>query len=361
MEQCVMTVLYLTEQYATVKLDDETLLVKIPEDKHTGCEARRVRVPLIKVSQVVVYGNVTLTTPVIAALAERKVGICYLTRFGSFVAQVVGDDHKYGQLRLLQRRAHDDPTKTLHVARACVRSKLHNQRTLLLRSNRPRENEAVHEAAESIGHILKQIDELPTETEAAPDPSHPQADTTLGQLMGYEGAAAAVYFRGYSELLLDVWSRMFTGRQKRPPTDPVNTLLSYGYTLLTSQAVAAARIVGLDPYVGYLHSTQYGKPALALDIVEAFRAPIVDSVVLTLLNNRMLERKDFEETLGAWRLSDAGRRVFLQKFEERLNTEIVHPVFKYKVSYRRCLELQMRLLSRWLLGELNRFREFHAR
>jgi CRISPR-associated protein Cas1 len=194
-----------------------------------------------------------------------------------------------------------------------------------------------------------------------PDPSHPQVDTLLGQLMGLEGAGAAAYFGVFGSLFPDGFGHMFTGRHKRPPTDPINALLSYGYTLLTTQAIAAAQIVGFDPYVGYLHSTQYGKPALALDVIESFRAPVVDSVVLTLLNNRMLTSDDFDEALGAWRLGDRGRRTFLQKFEERLNTEIVHPVFKYKVTYRRCLELQMRLLSRWLLGELNRFREFYVR
>src|SRR5690606_19257402 len=108
-------------------------------------------------------------------------------------------------------------------------------------------------------------------------------------------------------------------------------------------------------------STQYGKPALALDIVEMFRAPVVDSVVLTLLNNRMLSETDFEETLGSWRLTDAGRKIFLQKFEERLNQELTHPIFKTKVSYRRCIEVVMRLVSRWLSGELTRFREFYIK
>jgi CRISPR-associated protein Cas1 len=131
--------------------------------------------------------------------------------------------------------------------------------------------------------------------------------------------------------------------------------------LLVSQVVASAHIVGFDEYVGYLHSTQYGKPALAIDVVEMFRAPVVDSVVLTVLNNRMLDYRDFEETLGAWRLSESGRKLFLQKFEERLNTEISHPILKTKVTYRRCLEIQMRLLSRWLLGELNRLRGFYTR
>lgn len=276
-------------------------------------------------------------------------------------ARVCGDDHKHGRLRLLQSRAHDDPAAALHIARVCIRAKLHNQRTLLLRSNRTRESEVIDQAAAQISALMAQLDALPAEASPPPDPSRPQAGTMLGQLMGFEGAAASVYFQGFRELLADPWRKLFNGRRKRPPTDPVNALLSYGYTLLTSQTVAAAQIVGLDPYIGFLHSTQYGMPALALDVVEMFRAPVVDSVVLTLLNNRMLTRDDFEETLGAWRMVEPARKTFLLKFEERLNTTIRHPIFKTRVTYRRCLELQMRLLARWLQGELKRYRGFHAR
>ncbi len=356
-----MSVLYLTEQYSSVRLDDETLLVKIPEDKATGRAARKNRIPLNQISHVVVYGAVTLSTAVIADLMERHIEITYLTRFGKFVARVCGDDHKHGALRLLQSRAHDDPTTALYIARTCIRAKLHNQRTLLLRSNRTRDSRALDRAAEQIGILLDQVDLLPTEADAPPDPARPQSGTLYGQLMGYEGAAAAAYFQGYRELLVDPWREIFTGRHKRPPTDPVNALLSYGYTLLTSQTTASAQMVGFDPYVGFLHSTQYGMPALALDIVEMFRAPVVDSVVLTLLNNRMLILDDFEETLGSWRMNEDAKKTFLLKFEERLNTPITHPIFKTKVTYRRCLELQMRLLSRWLQGELRHFRGFHTR
>lgn len=356
-----MSVLYLTEQYSSVRLEDETLVVKVPEDKRTGREARKTRIPMMKVSQVVVYGDITLTTAAIQSLIAQRSEICYLTRYGKFIARVSGDDHKHGQLRLMQRRAHDDPNAQMHVASVCVRAKLHNQRTLLLRSARSRDSQILDSSAEQIGQMIERLDSLPDEAAAPVNASRPQQDTLLGKLMGLEGAAASAYFQGYRELLADPWAELFTGRHKRPPTDPVNTLLSYGYTLLISQAAAAAQIVGFDPYVGYLHSTQYGKPALALDIVEMFRAPVVDSVVLTLLNNRMLGEDDFEEELGSWRLSDSGRRTFLTKFEERLNTTITHPVFKTKVTYRRCLELQLRLLSRWLLGELGRFRAFYAR
>lgn len=356
-----MSVLYITEQYSTLTLDGEVLVLKIPANKETGQPARKKRVPLVKVSHVVVFGNATITTPCIHALLELKIEITILAYHGKFIGRISGNVHKHGQLRLLQQRAHDTPDLRLHVALACVRAKLHNQRTLLLRSNRTRDNHFIAKQADRIKELIAQVDALPREDIAPPNPSRPQADTILGKLMGFEGAAAAIYFPAYGELFNGEWDGMFTGRHKRPPTDPINALLSFGYVLLNSQAFSAAQLVGFDPYVGFLHSTEYGKPALPLDIIEMFRAPVVDSVVINLLNNRMLRLDDFEETLGTWRLKDDARRLFLQTFEERLNEMITHPIFKTKVTYRRCLEIQMRLLSRWLLGEINRFREFHTR
>lgn len=357
-----MSVLYLSEQYSTARLDGDTVLVRAPANPAIGRdEVYRKRLPLGKISQVVVFGQVTLTSGMIEALMARQVEIVYLTRYGKFVGRMSGHEHKHGQLRLAQRRAHDDPTARLMVAKVCVRAKLHNQRTVLLRGNRTRHDPFIAARADEIGALISQVDALADVDSDPPDPTQPQRGTVHGLLMGLEGAAAAAYFPAYRALLGEGWSEMFTGRHKRPPTDPVNALLSFGYTLLTNQTAGAAQTVGFDPYIGYLHSSQYGKPALALDIVEMFRAPVVDSVVLTVLNNRMLTAADFEETLGSWRMGDAGRKTFLIKFEERLNTVIEHPVFGTKVTYRRCVELQMRLLSRWLLGELRRFRGFAIR
>lgn len=356
-----MSTLYLTEQYSTLRLDDEVLELKIPAHEATGRKAEKKRVPLGKISQVVVMGNVTLTTPAVAALLEQHCDICYLTAYGTYVGRMAGNLHKHGQLRLIQHRAHDDPTARLMVARVCVKAKLHNQRTLLLRANRTRNIRYIAEQADRIKACITQVDALPLEDCHPPNPSRPQADTVIGQLMGIEGAAAAAYFPAYGALFNGDWEDVLTGRRKRPPADPINALLSYGYVLLNTQAMSAAHIVGFDPYIGFLHSTTYGKPALSLDIIEMFRAPIVDSVVLSLLNNRMMSTDDFIETLSAWRMKDDARRLFLQKFEERLNETITHPIFKTRVTYRRALELQMRMLSRWLLGELPTFRGFHTR
>jgi CRISPR-associated protein Cas1 len=174
-----------------------------------------------------------------------------------------------------------------------------------------------------------------------------------------EGAGSAACFGLFARLLRQELG--FRRRIRRPPTDPVNALLSYGYAILASQCASAVNTVGLDPFVGYLHVAEYGRPALALDLMEEFRPLIVDSVVLSLLNNRELAAGDFSEELGSFRLTGAGRRTFLSRLEERLNTTINHPVFGYQATYRRCLELQARLLAKFLTGEISAYVPFTVR
>ncbi len=184
---------------------------------------------------------------------------------------------------------------------------------------------------------------------------HGIAGTALETILGLEGAGSAAYFRCFGKLLSDPVRWPFPGRVKRPPTDAVNSLLSFGYSLLTNKVASAVQLVGFDHFVGYLHSAVYGRPALALDLMEEFRPVIVDAVVLNLLNNRMLTPNDFVIEVGAYRLKDQPRKVFLTKFEERLNEELIHPLFGYKVTYRRCLELQTRLLAKFLTGEIDEY------
>jgi CRISPR-associated protein Cas1 len=355
-----MATLYLTEPRSLVKKEGDTLVVHIPENEERGTARRKVRVPLIKVSQVVVFGDVTLTSPAMAALLEQQSDICFCSAYGRFRGRLAPPMSKNSLIRLAQHQAHGDPVRSFALARSFVRGKLANMRAMLLRANRKREDDDVARATKSMQGVLDQVDALqPGEAEPAPDPSRPQADTAYGRLLGLEGAGTAFYFGVFGRLLNGEWR--FDGRQRRPPRDPVNALLSFGYVLLMNQVSCAASIVGLDPYVGFLHSSQFGKPALALDVMETFRPLVVDSTTLTLLNNGMLSQRDFREELGAWRLTDEGRRTFLQKLEERLDTTIQHPVFGYKATYRRSLELEVRLVAKWLSGEIDRFRPFVVR
>lgn len=355
-----MATLYLTEPRSLVKKEGDTLIVKVPADKARGTQKRKVRVPLMKVTQVVVYGDSTVTSPALTALLDQGAEVCFCSYYGRFRGRVASPFSKNSLIRIAQHEAHHDPVRAFALARAFVRGKLSNMRVMLLRANRKRDDPDIACATDSLRNTIARVDDLSTGSiEAPPAPSNPQADSTYGTLLGLEGAGTSRYYGVFGKLLNEPWE--FTRRQRRPPRDPVNALLSFGYVLLMNQVASAISVVGLDPYVGYLHSSQYGKPALALDVMETFRPLIVDSIVLTLLNTGMLQKSDFEEELGAWRLSDDGRRTFLTKFEERLDTESRHPVFDYKATYRRSLELEVRLVAKWLTGEIPDFTPYLVR
>lgn len=322
-----MATLYLNEQQSIVKKRDGYLIVQYP-DKHS------IEVPLIKVSQVVVSGDVTLTTPALHTLLELGIEVCYLSMYGHFRGRLSPPVSKNALLRRDQYRAHNDPQSALKVAQACVSGKLENMRTLLLRSNRSLQDNKVAEATVAMQHMIQQV---------------PRA-TTVGSLLGIEGNGSAAYFNVFGKLLRS--SMTFVRRRRRPPTDPVNAMLSLGYTLLLQQTSAAIQVVGFDLYVGFLHQPRYGRPALALDLMEEFRPIIADSVVLNIVNHRILTEKDFQEELGVVHLKADARKTFYARFEERLQEELHHPYFGYRTSYRRCIELQARLLGKSLTGEI---------
>ncbi len=356
-----MTTLYLTEQYSTLTQDGDTLLVKIPANPATGTDKRTVRVPLMKIDQVVVVGNCTVTTPALLALLEQQAEVCFLSYHGQYKGRISNGFTKNSGLRIAQHRAAvvNQPDRALLVAKAFVSGKLSNMRTLLLRANRKLNDDAVSRAVSGLGAILKKVEALSGDGLPPPDPGKPQLNSVWGQLLGFEGSGSAYYFGVFSRLFKQDLG--FTKRVKRPPTDPVNAMLSLGYTLLANQAAAAVNVAGLDPYIGFLHGSKYGKPALALDIMEEFRPIIVDSVVLTLVNTGAIQEQDFINTLGALQLTDNGRKTFFQKYEERLNTTIRHPTFEYQVTYRRAIEVQARLLGKWLTGEIDEYLPFVVR
>ncbi|MDQ6660427.1 MAG: type I-D CRISPR-associated endonuclease Cas1d [Chloroflexota bacterium] len=322
-----MATLYLNEQQSIVKKRDEYLIVQYPDK-------RKIELPLIKVSQVVVSGDVTLTTPALHTLLERGIEVCFLSMYGQFRGRLSPPIAKNAFLRREQHRAHADPSCALQVAQACVRGKLENMRTILLRSNRLIQDDEVTAAAGAIQQMLRNV----------------SGTMTTGSLLGVEGAGSAAYFGVFGKLLRG--SMTFTRRRRRPPTDPVNAMLSLGYTLLQYQLSAAIQVVGLDPYIGFLHQPRYGRPALALDLMEEFRPIIADSVVLNICNHRLLTPQDFQEELGVVHLKPDARKKFYAKFDERLQEEIAHPQFGYRTSYRRCMELQVRLLGKALTGEI---------
>jgi CRISPR-associated protein Cas1 len=356
--------LYLTQEQALVRRDGgDCLLVQIPErkgkDGSASSPARKERVPLIKIDEVVVLGEVTLTASAMHLLLEHDIEITFLGHYGQFKGRLSPSFSKNAVLRIAQYRAHQDMAKRCELARRFVIGKLSNQRQRLQRYNRTRQDAEVSQALKQMTGLLSNLETLKVTQSPGRKPlatgDHRIEGTALETILGMEGAGSAAYFRCFGKLLADQRQWPFPGRVKRPPTDPVNSLLSFGYSLLANKVASAVQLVGFDHFVGYLHSSFYGRPSLALDIMEEFRPVIVDSVVLTLLNNRMLTPNDFVVELGAYRLKDEQRKVFFTKFEERLNEEMTHPLFGYKVTYRRCLELQARLLAKVLTEEIDEY------
>jgi CRISPR-associated protein Cas1 len=300
---------------------------------------------MLKVSEVVIMGRVTVTPHTVAALMERNVHLTYLTEHGRYIGRIEPAFSKNSLLRRAQYAAAFDEHRTLSLARGFVLGKLANLRVTLLRAARNTEGLNVEAAVDAIRGAERRA-------ERAED---------LATLRGHEGEGSAAYF-GVFASLIKAEGFSFHKRVRRPPTDPVNALLSFGYALLANDVHAAVQTLGFDPYCGYLHADRYGRPSLALDLMEEFRPLIVDAVVLACLNKRVIQSDDFSVSLGnVCSLTPDARKKFLLQYEERKNTEIQHPVFEYKATYQRCFELQARILAKCIQGELERYEPFMIR
>jgi CRISPR-associated protein Cas1 len=284
-----MPTLYLTEEYALVRRDSEdTLLVQIPEkrarDGVPASPARKEHIPLIKIDEVVVLGEITLTASAIHLLLERDIEITFLGHYGQFKGRLSPPFSKNAVLRIAQYRAHQDMVRRCELARRFVIGKLSNQRQRLLRYSRTHQDVEVRKAIDQMGNLIGELTTLSMHHSSSQKPivggDNRISGTPLETILGMEGIGSATYFGCFGKLLADQKQWPFPGRVKRPPTDPVNALLSFGYSLLTNKVASAVQLVGFDHFVGYLHSSFYGRPALALDLIEEFRPIIVDAVVL---------------------------------------------------------------------------------
>jgi len=320
--------LYVQQPGATVRKDGERLVVYDKDEKLGEMRTREV-------SQLVLMGRVSATEAVYHELLGHGKPIVHLSSGGWFYGVTDGLPHANVRLRQQQFRAADDPARCLEIARQIVAAKLANQRVFLRRNGGD-------EIPEVVGNGIRN---------AADSASRAG---NLDALRGHEGNGAQLYFGHFAALLRDrgLGARFdLEGRNRRPPRDPVNALLSFAYSMLTREWVTVCRSVGFDPYLGFYHAQRYGRPSLALDLMEPFRPLCADSTVVRSLNNGEIDLSDFVERMGAVNLTDAGRRRFLKAFEQRLAQEIVHPVFGYRLSYRRVFEVEARLLARHLLGE----------
>ncbi|HRI16317.1 MAG TPA: CRISPR-associated endonuclease Cas1 [Verrucomicrobiota bacterium] len=337
--------LYLNTPGLRVGRKDETLQVK-EKDELKG------EVRLADLHHVALFGNIQLSTQALQILCDQEIPITYFSGGGWFYGITRGHGLKNIFLRVEQFRLASDAIFARRVSRGFVAGKIRNQRTMLMRNH-------TEPPAPAIARLRQ----------AAQDAL---AAESLESLLGIEGAAAAVYFEHFAGMLKhdapapDEPSSQpstknsqltfdFTHRNRRPPTDPVNALLSLAYSLLSKDCLIATLAVGFDPYLGFYHQPRFGRPALALDLMEEFRPLVADSAVLTAINTGVITPDDFVQAGKATNLSPTGRKRFFPVYEQRINSLLTHPVFDYKVSYRRALELQARILARVVAGEIEEY------
>jgi CRISPR-associated protein Cas1 len=334
-------VLYVQEPGSHVGKRSEHLVIK-----KDGRELTRV--PIHAVRQVVVFGNVQVSTQALETLVMNEIPVMYLTGYGRFVGAFSPPPAKNVSLREAQYRVFSDPTASMLLSKAVVRAKLTNQRTILMRNLRSEGERGSHElAARQIAEMVRSLDEVNT-----PD-----------SVLGTEGQGAAAYFGEFSRFLKPTPGRGFdfTTRNRRPPRDPVNALLSFAYAMLAKDCFAAVCAVGFDPYKGFYHQGRHGKPSLALDLMEEFRPVIADSVVVTLVNTEAVTKDDFVVWRDAVQLTESGRKRFFAAYETRKSTVVTHPVYGYKMSYSRMLEVQARMLAAFVRGSIPAYTGFTVR
>lgn len=296
---------------------------------------------LIDVSQLCVFGNIQISTQAQRTLLAKNIPILYFTLGGYFVGQTKGLSHKNVELRIAQYKAFFNEGIKLELAKAFVVGKIKNSRRILMR-NLPKENR----------HLT---DELNTYLNKA------EQTKSIESLLGIEGIAAKTYFQGFSLLLKEETGFNISERNRRPPKDPVNALLSYTYSLLTREYTVISQSVGLDPHLGFYHAPRYGRPALALDLMEEMRPVIADSIVLNVINKREIVTDDFLQHGKAVAMKEDARKKLIYAYERKMDSLVTHPVFGYSISYRRIIEVQCRLLSRFLLNEIDMYPAFVVR
>jgi CRISPR-associated protein Cas1 len=327
-----MTTVYVREQGAVLRKRGERLVVT-KEDKELET------IHLVDLDQVALVGNIQLTSPAAAVLLERAVDVVFFSPYFKYRGRLVGVGSKHAALRVAQLRVMSDEGALLPVARRIVFGKVTNQRVVLQRQAGVRGDGP---AGATLRTAIAGIAAMRAAGAGA---------GSLDSLRGYEGKAGAYYFGALRALLDPRWE--FAGRAYHPPPDPINAALSFGYALLLKDATAAVQLVGLEPYLGFFHAIEYGRPSLALDVMEEFRPLLVDPLVLALVHDGALTPADFVWTgdgQQSVRLGEAGMRLMIEGYERRLETVVRHPVSGDQVSYRRCLELQVRQLAALVQG-----------
>jgi CRISP-associated protein Cas1 len=320
-----MAAIYLVEQGTSIYKDYQRFIIHVSEKP-------KLEVPIREVQQILVFGNIQLSTSVIQACLQEEIAVLFLSRYQGHLWSAESRDLENELVQV--NRCHDTCFQ-LNVSKAIVYGKLMNSKQLLLRFNRKRKCREVEKAIVGITQDIEALELI----------------DNLDTLRGYEGIGAARYFPAFGKLITNSKFE-FSVRNRQPPTDPVNSLLSFGYTLLFNNVLSFIIAEGLSPYLGNFHYGERQKPYLAFDLMEEMRSVVVDGLVLKIINNSVFKPQDFDivPSTGGVYLNQSARRVFLKQFEMRMNEEVSHPDLQSQVTYRHAIQLQVRRYKRSLLS-----------
>lgn len=323
-----MPTIYLDEQGAEIKKRGELLLIE-KEDEVIA------EIPLAQVDRLVIIGNVQLTTQAIALLLDKEIPVSFATTYGNYRGKLKPPTHKNVMLRLKQYECYRDETFRLTHSKQIIKGKLKNGKTFLQKHWR---NNPEIDIRDEVNSVNKSLNSL-------------AAAESIKEIMGFEGVAAKAYFNAFGRLIKEDFK--FERRTKRPPKDPVNAILSLGYTLLFNETLTAVEAIGFDPYLGFFHEVEYGRPSLAVDMTEEFRF-LIDGLALTLINKEILTADDFiEQDNGGFYIKEKGREEFYRQYEKRIISRVNYNGLN--VSYRQVFYYQAEALARVVRGEEERY------
>lgn len=337
----LLNTLFVTSEEAYLALETENVAVYIGEEK-------KAQYPLLVLESIISFSYKGASPALMGACARQGIQLTFLTPRGRFLARVCRQEQGNVLLRKEQYRLSDKLEKSCHIARNFIFGKVYNQRWVLertLRDHRMRVDAAkLESASQALAGLLPAI----------------ETQTDLDSLRGLEGEASVRYFHVFDEMVLNQKADfLFDGRNRRPPTDNMNALLSFAYVLLSNDCASALESVGLDSYVGFMHRDRPGRTSLALDLMEELRAPMADRLCITLVNNRVLQDKHFErQESGAVFLGEDGRKLFLSAWQTKKKEEITHPYLKEKMAWGLVPYVQSLLLARCLRGGLDGYPPF---
>lgn len=337
----LLNTLYITSENSYLSLDGENIVI-YEDTQELG------RVPLHNLEGIISFGYRGTSPALMGACADRNISLCYLTPQGKFLARITGKIRGNVVLREQQYASSNNEQVSLEIAKNCILGKVYNARWVLERASRD------HSMQIDVEHVKKASEMLKNSLVLIKN------STSKDELRGYEGKAASIYFEVFDELILQQKKDfVFQGRNKRPPLDKMNAMLSFVYTLLTNMVTSALECVGLDPCVGYLHTERPGRYSLALDMMEELRAVLADRFVLSLVNKRMITSKNFtQKENGAVLLDEDGRKIILTEWQNRKKETITHPFLQEKVEWRMVPYVQAMLLARFLRGDLDGYPAF---